>query len=214
MVAQTMRFLLCLIPFAGLVAGASAQIVQLMHGSAYLPASPMLAWLIFGALALAVVTVCVSILTAAGRPGWTLPLTAPLLPAAALAHWILIPSHGAVAAAAITSLAGILGALVCVAAVTHLWHVRLPGHTGGRSALIAVAAYGLGHLWAAAGVALVLKLSLLAVAIVLAFVVLGELSRQELRQLLALARRATLARLVLRLTSQQGAEQQAADREK
>lgn len=188
LVARTMRFLLCLMPLATLVAGASAQVVRLIHGAAYLPASPMLAWLIVGALAFTVVAMCVSLLTAAGRPGWTLPLSAPLLPATVLADWVLIPRYGAVAAAAITSAAGMLGAVACMAAVAHLWHVRLPPYTAGRSALIAVAAYGLGRTWPLTGVALLLKLAVVAAAIVLAFLALGELTAQELHQLRARAR--------------------------
>ncbi len=188
LVTQALRFLLCLAPFAALVAGAASQIVNLMYGPTYLPASPMLAWLICGALALTLLSVCGALLTAAGRPGWTLPLTAPLLPAATLAHWILIPRHGAVAAAAVTSAAAVLGALGCLAAVAHIWQVRLPLRTIARSAAIAAGAYALARAWPLTGLALIVKLGLLAVLVVLAFVALGELSGQELQQLRALAR--------------------------
>jgi O-antigen/teichoic acid export membrane protein len=213
-ITRTLRLLLCLLPFAALVAGTGAQIVQFMHGPAYLPTARMLTWLIFGALALAVVAVCISLLTAGGRPGWTLLLTAPLLPATVLADWLVIPRLGAVSAAAITSVAGVVGALACVAAVTRLWHVRVPLSTAARSTLIALASYVLGRLWPVTGLALLLKLALLAVAIVLAFVALGELSPQELSQLRTLASRETITGLLLRGTSQQTADQKASHQEK
>jgi len=188
LVAVAVRFLLCLAPFAALVAGAAPQIVQLMYGPTYLPTSPMLAWLISGALALTIVSVCGALLTAAGKPGWSLPLTAPLLPAAALAHWLLIPHYGAVSAAAVTSIAALAGALGCLAAVAHIWQVHLPLLTIERSAIIAIGAFGFARAWPLTGLALVLKLGLLAVMIALAFVSLGELSPGELRQVRELAR--------------------------
>ena len=182
-----LRFLICLLPIAGLVAGAAPQLVALLYGTAFLPTAPMLAWLIFGALALTVVGVCGALLTAAGKPGWTLPLTAPLLPAAALAHWLLIPRFGAVSAAAVTSVAAVLGAVACLLAVARVWRIRLPLRTAARSALLAMLAYALGGLWPLTSAALLLKLALFAAVIVLAFVALGELSTEELRQLRALA---------------------------
>lgn len=184
---QAVRFLLCLIPLAGLVAGAAAQTVQLIYGATYLPASPMLAWLMLAALALCVVTVSGVLLTAAGKPGWTLPLTAPLLPAAALAHWVLIPRYGAASAAVVTAAAATLSALGCLAAVTQVWRIRLPRRTAARSTLIAAAAFGLARVWPLTGVALLLKLAFLAAATVLAFVVLGEFSIEDMQRLRALS---------------------------
>jgi len=187
LVRMALRFLICLAPLAGLVAGAAPQLVQLMYGADYMPTAPMLAWLIFGAVALTVVGVSATLLTAAGRPGWTLPLTAPLLPVAAVAHWWLIPRHGAVAAAAVTGVAAIVGAAACLAAVAHVWRIGLPLRTAGRSGLIAVAAYILGGLSPAQGLVLLIKMALVCSAIIIAFVLLGELSAAELRQVRAIA---------------------------
>jgi O-antigen/teichoic acid export membrane protein len=207
LVTQAIRFLLCLVPFAALVAGAAPQIVQLLYGPTYLPTSPMLAWLVFGALALTVVAVCGSLLTAAGRPGWTLPLIAPLLPAAALTEWALIPRYGAVSAATATSVAAMAGALACLAGVAHIWQVRLPLRTITRSALVAVMAFALGALWPAAGAALLLKLVLACATITVGFLLLGELTRDELCQLRALTRRDSLKAFVLRRTTRSDAQQ-------
>ena len=187
-VQTAVRFLVCLLPFAGLVAGAASQTVNLLYGTAFLPTAPLLAWLIFGALALTLVGVCGTLLTAAGKPGWALRVTAPLLPAAVLAHWLLIPRYGAPAAAAITSIGALLGALACLAATVRVWETRIPAGTVARSILITVAAYAAGRAWPAQGAALLLKLAVLCLAIVLAFVLLGELSAAELRQVRVLAR--------------------------
>jgi transposase InsO family protein len=107
-----------------------------------------------------------------------------------------------------------VGALACVAGVAHVWQVRLPLRTITRSALVAAMAYALGTLWPAAGAALLLKLVLACAAITVAFLLLGELTRDELRQLRALARRASLQALLLRRTAGQSNAPQAVHREK
>lgn len=182
-VRNALRFLLCLLPFAALVAGGAGQIVRLLYGPAFLPTAGMLAWLIIGALALTVIGVCSSLLTAAGRPGLTLPLTAPLLPVAVIGHYLLIPKFGAAAAAAVTSMAAILGSLACLVVVMDIWGVQLPLATALRSLVLSAFAYVVAALWPAQGALLLLKLAFLATLLALAFVLLGELTRAEMEQL-------------------------------
>lgn len=100
MIGQAMRLVLCLLPFAGLAAGAAPEIVSLVCGSRFSPAAPLLALLIFAALAITLIAVAAAALTAAGRPGWTLALTGPL---ALLAHLVLVPRFGPAGAAAATA---------------------------------------------------------------------------------------------------------------
>ncbi|MBI3058601.1 MAG: oligosaccharide flippase family protein, partial [Deltaproteobacteria bacterium] len=79
---QAMRVVIGLLPFAGMTAGAALEIVALIFGPIFLPAAPLLAFLIFGALALVMISVATTILTAAGKPGWTFALAGPLVPLA------------------------------------------------------------------------------------------------------------------------------------
>jgi O-antigen/teichoic acid export membrane protein len=52
--------------------------------------------LIFGAVALVMISVAMAIATAAGKPRWTLILTGPLVLLAVIGHLLLIPRFGAV----------------------------------------------------------------------------------------------------------------------
>ncbi|AFY96579.1 lipopolysaccharide biosynthesis protein [Chamaesiphon minutus] len=77
---HALRSIVLMLPFAGMNAGAAPEIVQFIFGKPFLPAAPVLAVLIFGAIALAMISVTTAILTAAGKPNWTLMLAAPLVP--------------------------------------------------------------------------------------------------------------------------------------
>ena len=60
---NAMRVVIGLLPLAGMMAGAAPEIVGLIFGPQYLPAAPLLAQLIFGAVALAMISVATAILT-------------------------------------------------------------------------------------------------------------------------------------------------------
>ena len=74
-----MRAVLLLSPLAAITAGAAPEIVGTIFGPEFLAASTPLRLLIFGALALLFVAVTTSVLTAAGKPSWTLHVAWPLL---------------------------------------------------------------------------------------------------------------------------------------
>src|SRR4029453_1013972 len=92
-----------LLPAAAIVAGAAREIVLLVFGQSFLPAAPLLSLLIFGALALLMLSVTTSILISAGKPGWILHTAWPLPLCAAAIHLFLIPRFGAFGAALVTS---------------------------------------------------------------------------------------------------------------
>jgi O-antigen/teichoic acid export membrane protein len=163
-----------------MIAGAAPEIVAFVFGSAFLPAAPLLALLIFAGVALILVSVATAILTAAGKPGWTFALTAPLVPLAIGGHMLLIPRLGAIGASLVTTLFAGLGALATVLAVYRIWRVLPPVATFLRSALICGLAYALAASWSAPGFWLLLKLPAIGVVIALAFVLLGEFSASEI----------------------------------
>jgi O-antigen/teichoic acid export membrane protein len=175
-----MRLIITLLPFAGMTAGAAPEIVSLIFGSAFLPASPLLALLIFGALALVMISVTTAILTAAGKPVWTFALTGPLLPVAVTGHLLLIPWLGAMGASLVTTLVASGGALAAVVAVYRIWRILPPAGTLGRSTLVCGLAYLLAALWPTPGVLLLLKLPAIAIVIGLAFLMLGECGTSEI----------------------------------
>jgi len=177
---NAMRVVIGLLPLAGMTAGAAPEIVEFIFGPSYLPAAPLLSLLVFGAAASAMISVTTAILTAAGKPGWTFALTGPLLPLAAAGHLWLIPRLGAVGAALVTTTIAGLGALAAVLAVYRLWRILPPAITLLRSALVCTLAYALASFWPAPGLMLLLKLPVICLAILLAFLLLGEFSAGEI----------------------------------
>jgi O-antigen/teichoic acid export membrane protein len=169
-----------LLPFAGMAAGAASEIVSLIFGSAFLPAAPLLALLIFSAVALVIISVATAILTAAGKYGWTFALIGPLLPLAIAGHLILIPRLGAIGASLVTTLFASVGALAAVLAVHRICRIFPPIGTLCRSTLICCLAYALAYLWPTSGIFIFAKLLLIGLVIIIAFLVMGEFKSREL----------------------------------
>ena len=119
-----MRAVFWLLPFAAMTAGASQEIIVLILGRPYVSAALPMALLIFAALSMVMIAVTTSILTAAGKPGWTFAMTGPLIPLALLGHILLIPRWGLVGASLSTTLTAIVGALATMIAVYGIWRVR------------------------------------------------------------------------------------------
>ena len=177
---NVMRLVILLLPLAGMTAGASLEIVDLVFGPEYLAAAPILSVLIFGAIAFAMIPVASAILTGAGKPRWTFAVTGPLLPLAAAGYLFLIPRMGAMGAALVTTLVASVGALAAVAAVYRIWQVLPPAGSIVRSILICVLAFAVAVLWSTPGFLLLLKLAVIALLIGLAYLLLCEFSREEL----------------------------------
>jgi O-antigen/teichoic acid export membrane protein len=183
-----LRITVALIPIAALVAATSGDIVRVIFGAAFVSAAPLLALLFFAAVALAVTSVSVAILTAASRPGVVSLLGIGVLGTAVTGHLILIPLLGPPGAATVTAATGGAGALIALLIVHRVWHVQVYA-TAIRAILIGAPVY-----WAAVTIAtpafwsLIAKLVLLSAAAAGAFVLLGEMDRNELGRLRMLLR--------------------------
>ena len=177
---DAMRTVTWLLPFAGMTAGASVEIVALVFGPQYISAAPLLALLIFSALAWVMISVATTILTATGKPTWPFAVTWPMLPLAFIGHMLLIPRLGPVGASLTTTVLTILGAMATVLAVYRIWRVAPPPATFMRSIMICAVAFALATLWPAPGFLLLVKLLAIALVIPLAFLLTGELKTDEL----------------------------------
>jgi O-antigen/teichoic acid export membrane protein len=175
----TMRVILCLLPFAGLAAGSAPELVTAIYGIRFSPAAPLLAVLIFGALGITMVTVTVAILIAAGRPNLPFHLTGPFVPLAIGFHLLLIPRFGAIGAAVATAVLSWAAAGATMLAVYRMWNILPSSVTLLRSIMVCGLAYTFAVLWPAPGFLLVLKLSVIGIVIVFAFLLLGEFSSSE-----------------------------------
>jgi len=177
---DAIRSVTWLLPFAGMTAGASKEIVDLILGPLFMPTAPLLSLLIFASLALVMISVATAILTAAGKPGLTLVLTGPIVPMAIIGHLLLIPRLGAIGAALVTTMFASFSALVTVLAIYKVWGVLPPLATVVRSTLICGIAFALADLWVTPGFLLILKLTVIVFFIVLVFYMMGEFSTGEI----------------------------------
>ena len=173
---DAMRGALLLFPFAGLCAGASDEIVAFVFGLAFAPAAQLLGPLIFAAVALVLVSVGTATLTAAGRPGLTAALAAPLPVAALLGYVALIPRHGGPGAAVITLAASSAAALASLVTVYRVCRILPPATTVAISALTSVAAYAAAAVWRAPGALVLIEVGTIAGAILLTYRLTGELT--------------------------------------
>jgi O-antigen/teichoic acid export membrane protein len=189
MAGQAMRLVLCLLPFAGMAAGAAPEIIGLVYGSLFLPAEMLVALLIFAALALMMISVTTVILTAAGRPGWTFALTGPLVPLAFGAHLLLVPRFGPVGAATATTALAWLGASLTMLAVYWRCGVTPAPSTILRTTLTTFIAYALSSAWHVSGPWLIVKLLVVAAVVLICLFMLRELTGQDLAFAWSLLRR-------------------------
>ena len=180
MIGQAMRLVLCLLPFAGFAVGAAPEIVELVYGRLFAPSVPLLAWLMFAALAFMLISLSTATLTAAGRPGWTIALSGPLAPLALGAHLLLVPRFGPVGAAAATTILACLGAGAAMLVMYRHYEVRFALKTFLRIAVTAVIAYILSRIWPVSGLWVIAKLSVMTAVTVSCLFLLGVLTKRDL----------------------------------
>ena len=80
----------------------------------------------------------------------------------------------------VTTLLAGLGAVAAVLAVHRLRQIAPPTVTLGRSVVVSSLAYTLGVLWPVAGFLVLLKLLVISSVVLVAFLMLGELTKSEL----------------------------------
>jgi O-antigen/teichoic acid export membrane protein len=187
---DALRVALLLFPFAAMTAGASRDIVRAIYGEEFSASAPLLALLIFAAVGLVIYSVGISILIAAGSSRNALILSVPLPIVAFVCHLWMIPRWGAVGAALVTLIASSVGAAATVFAIFHRWRILPPVATLWRVVLVGALAFTLGVAWHTSGALLFsVKLTVIALLIPLALLLLGEFNAGEI----------SLARAMLRL---------------
>jgi O-antigen/teichoic acid export membrane protein len=188
----TMRIALGLLPVAAMVAGADSEIVTLFFGPPFTPAAPLFSLLIFGAVAFVMISVSITIVTAAGPPHLTLWLSAPLILLAMGGYWLMVPTFGGVGAAFVTAACSWIGAATCGWVVYRLWAIAPPMGTLVRSVSAAMLAYAVASLWPTSGAWVFVKMSIISVIILLTYLVLREFSAAEIAQVRSILKWKTL----------------------
>jgi O-antigen/teichoic acid export membrane protein len=141
---QSLHACLCLVPIAGLVAGAAPGIAVLCFDSAFEPAGPFVSLLIVGAVAQVFIGIFMAILTAGGHMRWTMGIACPLVVIALGGHLWTILVWGALGAAWTTGMVFITGASAGYMAVRHLFAIRLNPNSFARALLFGVLGWMLG----------------------------------------------------------------------
>ena len=177
---DALRVTMLLLPVAAIIAGASPEIVQVVFGAAFLPAGPLLALLIVGAVMNVMLMVSITIMTAAGLPARTIMFTAPLVLLALAGHLVLIPRFGQQGAALVTVVVSSLGALAAGAGVYALWKVWPPVETVIRSLTIGLVVGTASLWWPTPGLLVFPKLVLLGIISVLGYWWIGEFRPGEI----------------------------------
>jgi O-antigen/teichoic acid export membrane protein len=177
--ANAVRTVVTLLPFAALAAAAAVPIVSVVYGKAFAVAGPVLAVLIFAAMALMMISVVTAILTAAGRPNLTAVLVAPMLPLSAVGYSLFVPSYGAMGACWVNMGAAVVGAIATLVALYKIWQIAPPLMTFVRSAIASGIIYAMGIRWITPDPSFLLKLLVLSLVIPAILVALGELNKAE-----------------------------------
>jgi len=176
---NAMRLVILFLPFAALLAGSAPELVGLIFSISFTPAAPLFALLIFAAVAMAMIAVTTAILTAAGKPNWTIALAGPMVPLAMLSDLLLIPQLGALGAAIVTTGIAAVAAVTCIAGIYHHWQILPPAPSLGRSLLLSMVVFTLASLWVTRGWLVLVKLAILSLLMIFMLWLLGEFSNHE-----------------------------------
>ncbi len=175
-----LRSALWLLPFAAMTAGSASEIVCFVFGEDFVPAAPILGFLIFATLGLLTIHIAKAILIVLGKVGWTFAMTGPMVPIAIIGHLILIPWIGGIGAAMVTTFVAWVGAFVFLYIVYRTWGVLPPVKSLLKSMLCSGIAFVLAILWPVTGLMIVLKLTAITSIILLTFLLLGEFTAGEI----------------------------------
>ncbi|MCL4822558.1 MAG: oligosaccharide flippase family protein [Vicinamibacteria bacterium] len=138
-----------LLPFAGLAAGASSEIVRMVYGPAFAEAAMPFAILILGSVALLTTSVATALLVAAGRPWLVLGVNVPALGLLVASGLLLIPLLGSRGAALASLLASTVGAVVATALAARVVPLVVPHGSIAAGVLLAVAGWAAVRAWPA-----------------------------------------------------------------
>ena len=175
-----MRGAFWLLPFAGMAAGAAAEICAIAYGTEYAAAGAALALLVFAGVTTTLGATVSALLVVADDMRailWT--ALVPLL-VAVLCFPVLIPRWGMPGAAASTLAGSMAGLAIGLVIAYRTWGVAPPLATVARAVLLATLAFGAARAWVGTGAVGVVVLALLTLAIPVLFFLLGESSRAEI----------------------------------
>lgn len=163
--------------WAGLAAAVSVyagEIVDLILGPGFSEAAPLLMVLLWTSSLRILAVAGRMLVTAAGESGWQLLIATALSAAGAAAYLIIVPRHGALAAAVITGVLAMLSAGIALAAAGHRLNMPLPLGSLLRIALAAGLSGTAGLAVPLPGIHVIIRLVLVSVLYALLLCCTGE----------------------------------------
>jgi len=191
--SNALRVMFWLLPIAGMIAGAGEEISEFVFGPNFHSSGPLLAVLIFGAVARSIIAVATSVMIANNRPDLPIKLFGPLIPLSIFCYTIVIPNYQAVGAAYVTTLSACATALIMVAAIYRMWHVKPSIATLLCCSLASVLAWALSAAWPTHDSYLLIKLCVICFLIGLGLFLFGEFSVSHFRSLWSVFSKESLA---------------------
>jgi O-antigen/teichoic acid export membrane protein len=176
---QSLRCTIWLAPIAAAVAGASADVVQVVFGDLYPGAAPVLAILCVSSVAGVLIALSSTLLAAFDRAALSVAITAPLVPIAIVGHIEVIPLLGGVGAAALTSAVSSVVAVAGLLVVRRALGVAAGVASVARVALISAGSYALSVIIPGPGLLVVPKLVVITLLAAVGLVVSGEVAAAD-----------------------------------
>jgi O-antigen/teichoic acid export membrane protein len=171
--------------------GASSELMALLFGAAFSASGGILSILVYAECALILAGVCTATLVAYGAQYLAFAAAGFMLAAAVAGHLLMVPRLGPIGAAATTATVAIAGASVVAVAARRRAGLRFPWATLVRAVAIAPGAWMLASIPAFTATWIIVKLVLVTIAVVAAYLLTGELNAPERRRLSDWLRRCT-----------------------
>jgi O-antigen/teichoic acid export membrane protein len=186
-----LRAVCVLLSFAALAAGMAPQLAGLIYGPAFTAGGTALALLFLRSSMLVIVSMCITILIAAGAERQVAWISGVLFLVSLAGYAMLLPWAGLEGAAAAQLIAASATLLIVLWRLYAAQQVTLPAATLARSILIGTLVFVLGVAWPVEGALLLIKLFMLGGLIPLAYLALGELQQEDQALLSAMLRRSS-----------------------
>ena len=181
---QMVRLLaLALLPILALVTATAEPLVSFVFSAPYRPAAPILTVLIFTYASYSIYITLVSALLAENRAGRALAIPLTLLPLAAGLVWLGLTWQGALGAAIASFLSVSIATIIVVGYVFRRFRPQVDVRSLARIALASVVLWGVGRLWSASGLALIVEYALLGGLYLAMLLILREIRPEDLVQM-------------------------------
>ena len=180
--SDALRLAVGLLPFAALIAGSAGEIVAFVLGKEFNGSAPLLRLLIFAAVFQTSFSITSVMLMAAKKGQQIAKLAITILILSISAYSIFVPQFGSIAAAWTITLTTLIAAISSIFLIHKYWKILTPSATLARAMLLSILVGIMSTIWTANGVWSIVEFVVLSIFILGGFVLMGELSESEKKQ--------------------------------